>query len=48
MIECSKLVGNGGLAATITDMILNSKNKVGARINMEALGGESRHQILVV
>lgn len=37
LIESSKLVGNGGLAAAITDMILKSKNKIGARINAEAL-----------
>lgn len=37
LLESSKLVGNGGLAAAITHMILKGKNGVGAMINAEAL-----------
>ncbi len=42
LLESSKLVGNGGLAATITDMILKSKNKVGARIDAGAFNSNGR------
>ena len=42
LIESSKLVGNGGLAAAITDMILKSKNKVGAGINAGAFNSNER------
>jgi phosphoribosylformylglycinamidine synthase len=45
LIESSKLVGNGGLAAAITDMISKSKNKIGARINAESLYANKEDRI---
>ena len=41
-LESSKLVGNGGLATAIADMILKNKNKVGARINTETFNSNER------
>lgn len=42
LMESSKLAGNGGLAAAITGMILKSKNKVGVKIDAEALNSDGR------
>jgi len=42
MIESSKLIGNGGLAAAITDMIFKSKDKIGAEIIAENIAYDKR------
>ncbi len=42
LLASSKLVGNGGLAAALTDMIIKSKDKIGARIHAESLQSDDR------